>query len=179
MSSPQKPPVPPWIPQRPAPARPQVVYVPRPSEGAGAIRAGWVLNGLVLLLTVVLMAGLALQIRRMVAINGGAPASGLDVASLVAMFGGGGIVGAIMALAEVALFVIVIVGMVQGRVGAALVLFVASLINLLCCAAAISWGAPALLAWEIGRAQPAGGMQTDGAARKIGGGFSPAPVGSW
>ena len=179
MSSQQKPPVPPWIPQRPAPARPQVVYVPRAADGSRTIRAGWILNAVVLWLTVVLMAGLALQIRRVVAINGGSPASDVDVASLVAMFGGGGIILAIMALAEIALFVIVVVGMVQGRVGGALVLFVGSLSNLVCCSLAISWGAPALLAWEIGRAQPAGEVQAEGAARKIGGGFSPPPVSSW
>lgn len=171
-NSPQRRPVQPWIPQRPQQPQPRTVYVrERPADGRKALRAGWVLNGVLLGVTVVQIVAVALLARH------AAKTGQLDPGAMLATLGWVGLVMTIMGLLDLALLVLVIVAMAQGAALRGLALFLVSAINGVVCWLGITYGAALAAVW-VGNQFAPPAVQTPvegGEERKIGGGFSPLP----
>lgn len=170
-NSPQRRPVQPWIPQRPQQPQPRTVYVRElPADGRKALRAGWVLNAVILGMTVVLLVALALITRH--AARGGE----VEPAALIATLGWWAVALVVIGLLDLALLVLGIVAMAQGAALRGLGLLVVSLINGLVCWVGLTYGAGMVILWVDKQfSPPAVQAPIEGEERKIGGGFSPLP----
>jgi hypothetical protein len=164
-------PVQPWIPQRPQQPQPRTVYVrERPADGGKALRAGWVLNGVLLGMTVVLLVALALITRH--AARGGE----VEPVALMATLGWWAVALIVIGVVDLALLVLGIVAMAQGAALRGLALLVVSLINGLVCWLGLTYGAGLVILWVDKQfSPPAMQAPIKGEERKIGGGFSPLP----
>lgn len=164
-------PVQPWIPQRPQQPQPRTVYVTaRPADGRKALRAGWVLNGVLLGMTVVQIVAVALLARH------AAKTGQLDPGAMLATIGWVGLVMTIMGLLDLALLVLVIVAMAQGAALRGLALFLVSALNGVVCWLGVTYGAALVAVWVGNQfAPPAVQTPIEAEERKIGGGFSPLP----
>jgi hypothetical protein len=148
------------------------VYVTaRPADGRKALRAGWVLNGVLLGMTVVLLVAVMLLTRH--AVRGGA----VEPAALLATGGWWMIAMVMVGLLNLALLVLGIVAMAQGAALRGLALLMVSAFHVVVCWLALTSGAWAVFAWTVNRFAPPPAMQApiEGEERKIGGGFSPLP----
>jgi hypothetical protein len=145
--NPRRQPVQPWIPPQKAAVR--TVYVERPAgDGSKALRAGWVLNGVALVITIGIVVVVALYADQQ-AKNGAE--TGVGVA---AALGGVVLIQTLGWLMAAAIMTLIIVAMAQGSAIRGLILFAGSIMNAVLCAAGLTAGPMLAAGWAQSRRLP-------------------------
>ena len=153
--NPRRQPVQPWIPpQKPQKAAVRTVYVERPAgDGSKALRAGWVLNGVALVITIGIVVVVALYADQQA--KSGAET---DV-GVAAALGGVLLIQTLGWLMAAAIMILIIVAMAQGSAIRGLILFAGSIMNAVLCAAGLTAGPMLAAGWAQSRRLPPSAAQ--------------------